>query len=130
MNWINELEINYKSLTTNNLAGYLLDEYYRSVKYQISELITLGTRFNIFINESINIALHRILILTLFFASYNFFITAEDIGNTLITTKTICALILNLLINFFNGDFNKFNAFFTNIYNQIRAIWRELTNIL
>ncbi len=99
IDWINELGINYKSSTADNLAGYLLDECYRSVKYQISGLIVLGTRFSVSINESINIAFHRILIFILSFAFYNFFITAEDIGSILIIIKAICALILNLLIN-------------------------------
>src|SRR6266498_4783069 len=107
MDWINEFETNYKPPTADNLAGYLLDECYRSVKYQISGLIILGTRFSVSVDENTNIALHRILIFTLSFASYNFFITAEDVRSTLMIVEAIYALILNLLIDLFNGDFSK-----------------------
>ena len=129
MDWIDELGTNYKLLTADNLAGYLLDECYRSVKYQISGLIALGTRFSIFVDESTNIALYCILIFILSFVFYNFFITAEDVGSTLMITETTCALILNLLMDLFNGDFSKLNAFFTDICNQMRAIWRGLVDI-
>lgn len=129
MDWIRGMGTNYKPPSIANLAGYLLEDSYKSVKHQVSELISQGTRFSVSIDESTNIALHRILVLTISFATYNFFITAEDLGRTSMTAEATCTLVLNLLMELFKGNLSLLNAFSTDTCNQMRATWKGLSLI-